>query len=57
MLCAFAIGIYVLLPLAEEPWLERTYGAGYRRYKQRTPRFLSVAKLLEKPVVRRRTAR
>lgn len=57
LLCAFAIGIYVLLPLAEEPWLERTYGASYRRYKQRTPRFLSVAKLLAKPVVRGRTAR
>jgi protein-S-isoprenylcysteine O-methyltransferase Ste14 len=50
LLCAFAIGVYVLLPLAEEPWLERTYGASYRRYKQRTPRFLSVAKLLEKPL-------
>lgn len=50
LLCGFAVGVYVLLPLAEEPWLERTYGASYRRYKQRTPRFLSLAKLLEKPL-------
>ncbi len=50
LLCALAIGLYVLLPLAEEPWLERTYGASYRRYKQRTPRFLTLAKLLETPI-------
>jgi protein-S-isoprenylcysteine O-methyltransferase Ste14 len=50
LLCVLAIGVYMLLPLAEEPWLERTYGASYRRYKQRTPRFLSVAKLFEKPL-------
>jgi protein-S-isoprenylcysteine O-methyltransferase Ste14 len=49
VLSALAIGVYVLLPLAEEPWLERTYGASYQRYKQRTPRFLSLAKLLERP--------
>jgi len=27
-------------PFAEEPWLERQYGAAYRRYKTRHPRFL-----------------
>ena len=50
LLCALAIGVYVLLPLAEEPWLERAYGAGYVLYKQRTPRFFSLSKLLEKQV-------
>jgi protein-S-isoprenylcysteine O-methyltransferase Ste14 len=50
LLCVLAIGVYVLLPLAEEPWLERAYGASYARYKQRTPRFLSLSKLLEKYV-------
>ena len=50
LLCALAIGVYLLLPLAEEPWLERTYGSGYALYKQRTPRFLSLSKLLEKSV-------
>lgn len=50
LLCVLAIGVYVLLPLAEEPWLERAYGASYAPYKQRTPRFLSLSKLLEKYV-------
>ncbi len=50
LLCALAIGVYLLLPLAEEPWLERTYGASYERYRTRTPRFFSLAKVLEKPV-------
>jgi protein-S-isoprenylcysteine O-methyltransferase Ste14 len=54
LLCAFSIGVYVLLPLAEEPWLARAYGASYARYKERTPRFLSLSKLLEKPVPARR---
>lgn len=54
LLCVLAIGVYVLLPLAEEPWLERAYGASYARYKQRTPRFLSLSKLLEKYVAAER---
>lgn len=49
LLCLLGMGVYLLLPLAEEPWLERVYGASYARYKQRTPRFVSVAKLLGKP--------
>ena len=31
---------YLLAPVLEEPWLERTYGAAYLDYKRRTPRFL-----------------
>ena len=50
LLCALAVGVYLLLPLAEEPWLERAYGASYARYRERTPRFLGLAKLLEKPI-------
>lgn len=30
----------LLMPLAEEPWLETMYGEAYRRYKMTTPRFL-----------------
>ena len=29
-----------LAPFAEEPWLERLHGAGYRSYRMCTPRFL-----------------
>jgi protein-S-isoprenylcysteine O-methyltransferase Ste14 len=50
ILCALAIGVYCLLPLAEEPWLARAYGASYERYKRRTPRFFSLSRLLEKPI-------
>lgn len=50
MLCALAILVYTLLPYAEEPWLENAYGEAYRAYEARTPRFLSISKLLQKPV-------
>ncbi len=53
-LCALAIGVYLLLPLAEEPWLARAYGASYEAYRRRTPRFLSLPKLFEKPVAAER---
>jgi protein-S-isoprenylcysteine O-methyltransferase Ste14 len=54
VLCGLAIAVYVLLPFTEEPWLERAYGSSYAHYKQRTPRFLSIGKLLERPVLARR---
>jgi protein-S-isoprenylcysteine O-methyltransferase Ste14 len=54
MLCALAILVYTLLPYAEEPWLENAYGDAYRTYEARTPRFLSISKLLKKPVPARR---
>jgi protein-S-isoprenylcysteine O-methyltransferase Ste14 len=50
MLSALAILVYTLLPYAEEPWLEKAYGEAYRAYEARTPRFLSISKLLQKPV-------
>ena len=31
---------YLLAPVLEEPWLERTYGSAYLDYKSRTPRFI-----------------
>lgn len=37
-----AVGVLVLAsaPLAEEPWLEDTYGADYRTYKSKVPRYI-----------------
>jgi len=32
--------VFVIGPLAEEPWLETQYGDSYRAYKERVPRFL-----------------
>ncbi|MFA9459214.1 methyltransferase family protein [Thiohalorhabdus methylotrophus] len=31
---------FVVFPFTEEPWLERQYGAEYRVYRERVPRFL-----------------
>lgn len=31
---------YLLCPVMEEPWLERTYGEDYRHYKSKVPRFI-----------------
>lgn len=38
-LCAAMIAVYFLMVLAEEPWLETTYGEAYQRYCRRVPRF------------------
>jgi protein-S-isoprenylcysteine O-methyltransferase Ste14 len=32
--------LFILAPLAEEPWLERQYGQAYTRYRESVPRFL-----------------
>ncbi len=34
--------VTLIMALAEEPWLEETYGETYRRYRARTPRFLFI---------------
>lgn len=49
LLCALAVSTYVLMPFAEESWLEDVYGQAYRDYKARTARFVDLEKLLDKP--------
>ncbi len=46
LLCALAVLVYVLLPLAEEPWLSQIYGDAFANYTQKTPRFLSITQIL-----------
>lgn len=50
VLSGLAIGVYALLPSAEEPWLARHYGESYDAYRQRTPRFLSISKLFGRQI-------
>ena len=38
-----ASGVYVLMALTEEKWLEDRYGATYEKYKQRTARFFDLS--------------
>lgn len=39
VLAACLLAIFFLMAIAEEPWLEKTYGEGYRDYARRVPRF------------------
>ncbi len=39
-LAILGIIVLALAPLAEEPWLEGTYGEEYKSYKSHTPRYL-----------------
>ena len=57
VLCAAMMAVYSLMVLAEEPWLESTYGEPYRRYRSRVPRFFNwrrAAVLARGVVVQRR---
>lgn len=36
------LAYYVLLPLAEEPWLQEEYGENYREYREAVPRFVGM---------------
>lgn len=42
VLCAAMMAVYVLMVLAEEPWLAGVYGAPYRSYCARVPRFFNL---------------
>jgi Phospholipid methyltransferase len=53
-LCVLAVGVYLLMPYTEEPWLARAYGPRYEAYRKRTPRFLSLSRFLQKPATARR---
>ena len=55
-LCAAMTAVYVLMVLAEEPWLAGIYGEPYRRYCRRVPRFFNWrrAGLLVRSIARRR---
>ena len=37
---ALLILVFVIAPMAEEPWLEEQYGEAYREYRRGVPRFL-----------------
>lgn len=41
VLCGAMMAVYVLMILAEEPWLEAVYGEPYRRYRREVPRFFN----------------
>lgn len=41
VLCAAMMAVYVLMVLAEEPWLESVYGEPYRLYCREVPRFFN----------------
>jgi len=40
------MAVYALMVLCEEPWLEKVYGAPYRRYCRRVPRFFNWGRAL-----------
>ena len=41
LLCAAMMAVYVLMILAEEPWLASVYGEPYRLYCREVPRFFN----------------
>jgi protein-S-isoprenylcysteine O-methyltransferase Ste14 len=49
LLCAAMMAVYVLMVLAEEPWLEAAYGEPYRSYCREVPRFFAWRRLFSSP--------
>lgn len=47
ILCAAMMAVYVLMVLAEEPWLEGIYGDAYRTYCRAVPRFFHWRKVFK----------
>jgi protein-S-isoprenylcysteine O-methyltransferase Ste14 len=45
LLCAVMVAVYGVMVLAEEPWLDAAYGAAYRTYCARVPRFFNWRRL------------
>lgn len=43
--CGAMMAVYVLMVLAEEPWLEKVYGEAYRSYCRSVPRFYNWRRL------------
>jgi protein-S-isoprenylcysteine O-methyltransferase Ste14 len=41
VLCVAMMAVYAIMVLAEEPWLEQTYGDAYRHYCSVVPRFFN----------------
>lgn len=47
IVAASALPYYLLLPLAEEPWLQEHYGEDFDTYAAETPRFVGVGTVRE----------
>jgi protein-S-isoprenylcysteine O-methyltransferase Ste14 len=45
--CAAMMAVYILMVLAEEPWLEGVYGEPYRSYCRSVPRFFNWRRALD----------
>lgn len=55
-LCGLYICWWLVLPLAEEPWLREEYGAAYEQYADCTPRFVGRKTIRELPLIRGKTS-
>ncbi len=47
--CLLGMVWFLLAPFTEEPWLEAQYGAAYRQYMRRVPRFLGLPRRTPAP--------